>query len=248
MDAGLKDDFLVRWEKYLKGADLPMVFYYSDDISGIQRAKTATGWRCVIADIMPVQKGKALAFDIDSLGCGGAQRYFGFTDTLRPNFEYFLSCGIPGEMEGERYKKTPEMVLEGLKHFPAFTAPARYIIFKRWDHVAEGDEPVAVIFFAPPDVLSGLFTLANFDTAVSQGVVCPFASGCGSIVHHPYIESQTDEPRAVMGMFDVSARPYVPRELLTFSVPMKKFKTMVENMDESFLITDSWKKVKKRIR
>lgn len=27
-----------------------------------------------------------------------------------PNFEYFLSCGIPGKLEGERYKKTPELV------------------------------------------------------------------------------------------------------------------------------------------
>jgi hypothetical protein len=28
----------------------------------------------------------------------------GFTQELRPNFEFFLTCGIPGEMEGERYK------------------------------------------------------------------------------------------------------------------------------------------------
>jgi hypothetical protein len=32
----------------------------------------------------------------------------GFFESPRPNIEYFLSCGIPGEMEGERYIKTPE--------------------------------------------------------------------------------------------------------------------------------------------
>ena len=47
-----------------------------------------------------------------------------------PNFEYFLSCGIPGELEGERYKKSPEIVLEFMKKAPCFKAPARYTVFK----------------------------------------------------------------------------------------------------------------------
>jgi hypothetical protein len=49
-------------------------------------------------------------------------------------------------------------------------------------------------------------------------------------------------------MFDVSARPCVPAGILTFSVPMVKFLKMISYMDESFLITDSWKEVRKRIR
>ena len=48
-------------------------------------------------------------------------------------------------------------------------------------------------------------------------------------------------------MFDVSARPFVPRDVLTFSVPVNKFATMIDNMEESFLITDSWARVKRRI-
>jgi hypothetical protein len=48
-------------------------------------------------------------------------------------------------------------------------------------------------------------------------------------------------------MFDVSARPFVPGDVLTFSAPMNKFSRMVENMEESFLVTDSWKKVQERI-
>lgn len=38
-------------------------------------------------------------------------------------------------------------------------------------------------------------------------------------------------------MFDISARPLVEKDVLTFAAPMKKFQTMVANMDESFLIT-----------
>jgi hypothetical protein len=66
-------------------------------------------------------------------------------------------------------------------------------------------------------------------------------------VQYPYLERQAVRPRAILGMFDISARPHVPRETLSFSVPMEKFSTMIENMAESFLITLSWRKVRQRI-
>ncbi len=134
-----------------------------------------------------------------------------------------------------------------LKLVPQFKAPARFIVFKRFDMLEQSDDPCAVIFFATPDVLSGLFTLANYDEAEPNGVFCPFSAGCGSIVQYPYLEKDSARPRAVIGMFDVSARPYVPKETLTFAVPMNKFIRMVHNIEESFLITRSWEKVKKRM-
>jgi hypothetical protein len=163
-------------------------------------------------------------------------------------FEYFLSCGIPGEMEGERYKQSPELVREHLKHQAPLQAPATYAVFKRWDNLAEGDDPAVVIFFAPPDVLSGLFTLANFDEADPHGVMAPFGAGCASIVDYPYRELQSGRPRAVLGMFDVSARPCVPAGVLTFAVPWPKFVRMLDNTGESFLITESWNKVRGRLK
>jgi hypothetical protein len=48
-------------------------------------------------------------------------------------------------------------------------------------------------------------------------------------------------------MFDVSARPFVKEGILSFAAPMNKFRQMVEDMDESFLITGSWEKVRRRI-
>jgi hypothetical protein len=130
---------------------------------------------------------------------------------------------------------------------PEFEAPAEYIVFKRWDDFDEEDEPAVIVFFAPPDVLSGLFTLAGFDEADPQAVIAPFSSGCGSIVFHPFLQLASDQPRAVLGMFDVSARPCVPSDVLTLAVPWPKFRRMVKNMEESFLITGSWEKVRARI-
>lgn len=166
-----------------------------------------------------------------------------------PNFEYFLSCGIPGKLEGERYKKSPEMVQEYMKkHAPVMKAPGKFIIFKRWDKLEKADTPDVVVFYAQPDVLSGLFTLASFDEAEQNMVIAPFGSGCASIVQYPFMEVKNEHPRAVIGLFDVSARPFVPKDVLTFAAPMSKFARMVDNMEESFLITPSWAKIQKRIK
>jgi hypothetical protein len=247
MDMMLRDSFLERWGKYFGGVDLPMALYYSNDERGATPVTSPKEWRCVIGELNRVRHGESLAFSSKSMGCAGGKRYCGYSQQLRVNFEYFLSYGIEGKLEGERYKKNPELVNEQLKQHPPFEAPAEYLICKRWDHLEPQDEPQIIVFYASPDVLSGLFTLANYDEPSSQGVIAPFGAGCASIVYHPYHESKTANPRAVLGMFDVSARPYVEPGVLSFAVPMQKFERMIRNMDESFLITGSWEKVKARI-
>jgi uncharacterized protein (DUF169 family) len=247
MDIAVKEKFLALWEKFFSGVELPITFYYTDEEGHAELAKPDSVPRCVIDALSRVRKGKAFRLDAASIGCFGGKRYLGFTEKLSPNFEYFLSCGIPGKVRGERYKKSPDLVKRAMKYAPTFKAPARFIVFKRWDMLENSDDPEVVIFFAHPDVLSGLFTLANFDEAEPNGVFSPFGSGCSTIVQYPYLEKGSHRPRGVLGMFDVSARPFVPSSALTFSVPMDKFVRMIENMEESFLITDSWSKVQKRI-
>lgn len=243
----IKQEFLALWQEYFNGAELPIAFYYTDKPREKEMAEQPTGRRCLLADLARVRKGESLCFDVNNVACPGGQRYLGFSREVMPNFEYFLSCGIPGKLEGERYKKSPALVREMMKRAPAFQAPASHIAFKRWDHLDDDDSPEVVIFFARPDVLSGLFTLASFDEAEPNGVFAPFSAGCGSIVQYPYLEKDAPRPRCVLGMFDVSARPFVPADTLTFAVPMAKFERMVRNMKESFLITSSWAKVKRRV-
>lgn len=248
MDLDLKEEFLRLWQRYFDGAELPVVFYFSDEDGGAEREPVPSGHRCVLSSLGKVRRGKSIYLEGDSVGCPGGRRYLGFSQRIMPGFEYFLSCGIPGKIEGERYKKTPELVKEMMSRMPQFQAPARRIVFKRWDALGEGDEPSVVIFFAPPDVLSGLFTLANYDEAEQWAVVVPFGAGCATIVQYPYLEGLRPNPRCIIGMFDVSARPFVPADTLTFAVPMAKFEKMVRNMPESFLITPSWERIRRRIR
>lgn len=248
MNIQLRDQFLNLWEKYFGEAELPFCFYYRKEAGNALCMEKPKGRSCLICELARVRKGESLAYQAESIACMGAKRYLGFTDTIRPNFEYFLSCGIPGEMEGERYIRTPEMVKEIQKNQRTIPeAKGQFIIFKRWDQLEESDEPQVVIFFAKPDVLSGLFTLANFDQTEPNSTFTPFGAGCGSIVHYPWFEKDAARPRAVIGMFDPSARPCVPKDTLSFAVPMVKFEQMIGYMEESFLITDTWKTVRKRI-
>lgn len=246
MNTELKSTFLKLWRKYFAEAELPVVFYYSDGDGGAEWAEKPKGRSCLICELARVRKGMSLVFNADRIMCGGAKRYLGYTDKMRPGFEYFLSCGND-KIEGERYLRSPGQVKVFMENQQQLPINGKNIVFKRWDNLAENDEPDVVIFFAKPDVLSGLFTLANFDQTDPNGTFTPFGAGCGSIVHYPYLESLSDKQRAVIGMFDPSARPCVPADVLTFAVPMKRFEKMISNMEESFLITETWSNLRKRI-
>lgn len=247
MEKQLIDLFQKLWQKYFDNAELPIVYWYSDEVTAEEVADSKVEERCLIGNLNRVRQGHTFIYDRHTSGCAGGKRYSGFSHTLRPKFEYFLSCGIEGELEGERYKKSPELVEEMLKRQPPFDAPGKFLVFKRFDRLSEADHPWAVIFFATADVLAGLFTLANFDYADRQAVITPMGAGCASIITYPLEEMNQEKPRCVLGMFDVSARPNVSPGELTFTIPWKRFCQMVDNMDESFLITESWNKVRQRM-
>jgi uncharacterized protein (DUF169 family) len=246
-DTSLREQFLSLWSTHFDGAELPLCLLYSDEPGAAKPLARPAGHVCMIGQLSRARRGEVLCFEAESFGCFGGKRYLGFTDEIMPGFEHFLSCGIAGKLEGERYKKTPEIVRQAFANVPPFRAPARYAVFKRWDKLDPDDIPAVVIFFARPDVLSGLFTLAGFDESRPDAVIAPFGAGCATIAQYPCLQGQLEDPRAVLGMFDASARPFVEEDVLTFAVPLAKFKRMVENMDESFLITASWAKVCRRI-
>jgi hypothetical protein len=241
------DIFEERWKKYFAGSELPIAFYYTDKITPSDLEKSDNEYRCLIGNLNRVREGFPFIYEIQTPGCPGGKRYSGYTTKLRSNFNYFLSCGIPGQVKGERYKKSPEIVEQFMTHYPSRKAPGKYLVFKRIDKLNNDEKPLAIIFFANNDVLSALFTLANFDYDSLFGVIAPMGSGCASIIYHALLESDRDKPRCILGMFDISARPEVPKDRLTFTIPMRRFEEMTLIMDQSFLITEQWQLVKERL-
>ncbi len=240
-----------NWETFREVLGLkesPLGIYYTNEKpEGITPKEGVHG--CMIGLLQNARKkGKTVFFDKTHFGCPGGAYYMGFFDSPMPNIEYFLSCGIPGQMEGERYIKTPERAREYFAKMIPRRAPATYCVFKPLEQFRGEIKPEVVVFFASPDILSGLFTLTNYALERTDAIYAPFGSGCGTLLTYPLKEAVKENPRAILGMFDVSARPMVEQEILTLSMPFSLFLTLLENVSGSFLETESWKKVHRRIQ
>ena len=222
----------------------PIAFFYSDRQPDGYRP-TEGKWSCLVAHLARARRGETVFFDVEHYGCGGSGYYLGYTPPL-PHIDAFVSTGIPGEMEGERYKKSPALMREYRETHPPRQNPPAYAVFKPVPALALDERPEVILYFATADELSGLVFLANYPRA-DEAVVCAFASGCGGLVTRPLNEAQHQPPRAVLSLFDPSARPFVPATELSFSAPVAMWEEMLENRVESFLGTPTWAKVRQRL-
>ncbi len=245
MNIEIKERFMQEWEKYFPGRELPIVCYYSDELGDVEfpnRPKeNRKGYTCIFSQIAPVRRGRSRAFNMDNLGCFGSFIPLGFVTSVSDDVKNYI-CNI------ERVKKSYKHVDGLYEHHSSEGASGKYLIFKRWDSLEEQDEPQVVFFLANADVISGLHTLANFDSMTAHGVVSPAGSGCDSIVGHPMSELNSDDPKAILGALDPSVRACVRPDIFTFSAPWNKFVAMLDNMEESFLNANCWTNVKSRFK
>lgn len=234
----------------LKLAFPPMAIIFTDDKPDGAVMFVEDRWACVVSMLKVVARGKTAAFDRKRYGCsgGGTGLCLGdFYKDRRGEIEYFLSTGND-ETEGEAYFKTPEIARRFLEELPPEDIPFEYVVFKQLAQVDLAKEtPELVVMLANPDQLSALVVLANYDSPVRDNVVAPFGAGCHSICLLPYRESKRANPRAVIGMFDISARPHVDADVLSFTVPFRSFKAMEANVPGSFLERSAWGRVKARL-
>jgi uncharacterized protein (DUF169 family) len=245
MNIESRDKFIQLWSKFFNNSDLPITFQYASDDRNIPVVEAPQGHRCVITQLLKVRHGESVCMENDSVPCVGGKRYLLFSDSMPQNFECYISHYPDGR--GERYKMHPEQVSHFWDHLPKLPAKGDHLIFIRWDKLEECDEPDAVIFFATPDVLSGLFTLVNFDSTAEDAVIAPFGAGCTNLVYFPYREQLHGTGRAVLGLMDPSSRKCAKSDLVTLAIPISKFMAIIDQMEESFLVTDTWKVIQGRI-
>ena len=236
------EELFKQFRETLGLKESPLGIYYTNEKPEGITAKEGIH-QCMIGLLQNVRKkGETVYFDKNHFGCPGGAYWMGLHESVRPNMEYFLSCGIPGETEGERYIKTPDLAKKFISMRKPRPAPSPYCVFKPIERFREDEKPEVVAFFVPPDILSGLFTLTGYALESLEAVNAPFGSGCSSILTYPLKEVEKEQPHAIVGMFDVSARPMVEKEILTFAMPFSVFLKLLENVQGSFLGTESWKK------
>jgi uncharacterized protein (DUF169 family) len=207
-----------------------------------------SGFSCVMGHIWRARKKHATAWmSADRYGCPGGAFYLGFLKPQSETICAYVSSGIPGVMEGERYISDPAACREFFEAVDPLPAAGPYCLFKPLDMLAPGEEPEAVIFFARPEVLSGLNFLTMFVTNDINAVASPFGAGCSHIVTFPRQYLARGELKAAVGGWDPSCRKHLKTDELSFAATWPLFRRMLRRWPESFLTTNTWGLVKKKI-
>ncbi len=205
---------------------------------------------CVIGNIWLARKKKGTAFiSTEEYGCPGGSFY---CSMMKPNLrfiEHYVTTGFEGTpIQGERYLPSPEAMRKFLDTVDPRDAPAKYCLFKPLSLFSGDEEPEFVIFFARPEVLSGLFTHTTFTTGEVDSVASPFGAGCTNVVGWPLHYQEKGQEKAVLGGFDPSVRKYMKTDELTFTVPWSLYQKMLKALPKSiFSVEGAWNTVSKKI-
>lgn len=204
---------------------------------------------CVLSKLWLARRKKAAAyFEAERYGCPGGSFYLGFHQPQLDFIMRYVSTGIPGTpVHGERYLSSPEVASRFFKDIDARPAPARFCVFKPVSRFSAGERPELVTFFARGEVLVGLCNLAAFVTDDFEVVATPFGAGCSFMVTWPLYYLAQGKARAVLGCGDPSARKFMKADEMTFTVPYVLYEAFLTRWRESFLQTDTWNVVKKKI-
>lgn len=233
----LPRQFVEQYTEYFgDAAPLPIAVIYTDSPLGVLRQIPG----CMFKQIHRVCKGETVTFCADNLVCGGGRFYSGFAPAPKGVFNFVSLC--------EKYKASPEVAEQSIRMIDVQAATKPYLNFIRIDRLDSFDGIEGVIFFVTPDVMSGLFVWANFDSVDINAVQSPFGSGCSSTITTLVNENRRGGKHCFIGMFDISARPYFRQNILSFSIPLSRFREMCATLSQCCVSgAPAWLKVRKRI-
>lgn len=229
-------EFILKFrEAFGEEAPMPIAFWYGDTAVNPESRVP----RCMIGAIRKVCDGNQLTLTAETVQCGGGGLYTAFRP-MPERVPLFVS-------ETEHYKQTPEQVRKYVESLDIELTTKPYLNFVPVDRLTSWEGVEAVVFFATPDILSGLCTWAFYDNDADDAVTTKFASGCAAVISFATVENRKGGRRVFLGMLDPSARPLVPKNELTFAVPMSRFCEMLDTMCDSALYQHAFSVVRRRI-
>ena len=230
-------EFLLNYRQaFGSKASLPLLFGYSDK----PIANTEKIGGCFFKGLQAARDGQPVSLSADVIGCGGGKLYTGFSD---------IPERVPGFVSlKEKYKKTPEMVVDYVNGLGMNRAEKPYLNFIRIDKAESFEGIEGIFFYATPDILAGLCGWAFFDINEPDAVVSRFGSGCSTVVSMTVVENARQGHRCFIGLLDPSVRPWVGKDELSFTIPFSRFTQMMETMKDCFLFdSHAWQKMKARL-
>ena len=229
-------EFILKFrEAFGEAAPLPIAFWYDNKAVNAESREP----RSMIGAIRKVCNGSTLTLTSEKVQCPGGALYAAFRP-MPEQIAFFVS-------QIERYKQTPEQMYAYVESLGIELTDKSYLNFVCVDQLASWDGVEAIVFFATPDILSGLCTWALFDNDADDAIVTKFASGCAAVITFATVESRKGGRRCFLGMFDPTARPLVPKNELSFAIPMSRFTEMLATMPDSALYQKAFSVVRRRI-
>lgn len=171
-------------------------------------------------------------------GCVGGQWWSGFSPRAPKGLTFFLSKGREGIFggRGERFKKDTKVASRLFKD-PGpvkLTLNTKYIVFKRLKEISDEQKIEYVLFFIEPKNMAQFSTIANYSRHIPNVFRAPAGSGCMSILSYPLL-MEKEEPDAIMGMWDMFARRFLPKNILSLSIRRWFAEDLAKDIPESFL-------------
>jgi uncharacterized protein (DUF169 family) len=211
---------------------------------------------CVVPFINAAARGKIVSIDGKRCTCPGGAVGCCFGDgfsRLRPDMDKMLSQGygedadVPAFMkEGERFFCTEELAGIWRTSLPYSEKGYPRVVFAPLSRRETFGNPDLVWIYADPDQISALVILLGAHNGRAQNVIAPYCSACQSIMFAA-AEAEKDDPKAVMGLFDISQRTKALSRYLTLTMPYQLWETLIKDPEKSCLTSESWKKIEERI-
>lgn len=237
----------------LKHPPVAVILTNEKPAEGIQFKEGRFG--CVGSMLLQASAGKTTIFDRRTFGCPGGGVGLGFGDCYTGfPIEQLLSTGGTAKLangqtmemgEGERFFDSPATTRKWVDTMPMRSIPTEYVVFRPLAEVDSPPENALVVLFVNPDQLSACITLVGYRRGSVENAIAPWGAGCQAVLF-ALAEAEREQPRGVIGFFDISQRHRIDRDILTFTVPWSLFTEMEANAADSFLRTEAWQKLRAR--
>ena len=232
MNSEVIKESLKKFSEVLSFNYPPVGWYFSSEEIENSFIFRKSRWVCMFMYMKIVMnKGKRIRFSGNyDRACDGPASYFGFAE-IDENVGVFLT-------ETERVYKNIEISKAYIRETENRIHPPKgeYLYMEKLENINKNNEiEVVNIFPASRSNLLKLVTLSSYDRFTNDNVLTPNCSACQGVFTVPYNEKFKENPKSVIGLFDIVAMNYLPEDMLAFSVPSNRFVEMANNIDGSFL-------------
>ena len=236
----------------------PVGIYFANTTAQCDKDANPQARNCVIPLLMKVSEGQTISMDEKSCNCAGGATGCCFGDGFarwNPSIAKLLSQGYgddaPPQMpafmkEGERFFCTEEIAEKFKNALPYSEKAYPRIVFAPMSRWSEIGEPDLVYLFVNPDQLGALVSMLCSHNGKPINTIAPYCSACQSIMYGAE-QMEQEEPKAVMGLFDISQRYQPLANLLSLTMPYALWVGLSQDLDKSCLTSHSWRNIEKRL-